>query len=376
LSTARPRYDAAIIGAGPAGAACAIALQRAGVERVCVLDSGRGGAFSIGETIPPDTHTLLDDLGLWEAFLAEDHEPCLGSCSSWGGEQLGFNDFLLNPHGPGWHLDRERFDDFLRAHAMAAGAELCDGVRFVDAESRGEGGYRLRVADEAGGTRSFAARFVVDATGRASAFARQIGATQLPLDRLTFLYGFFDSTDAASSSRLTLLEAAENGWWYAAALPGNRLAVAFATDAECVRELRLHDGPQWLAAALRSRHLSSRLHGCRFEGSVISRVAASFILSDVADAHWLAAGDAAACFDPLAAQGIYKAIADGISAARHIAAALDAGGALSSDFSDAARAGFNEYLENRNYFYDLEQRWPRSRFWHRRQSRTTLATVA
>ena len=66
-----------MLGAGPAGAACALALARAGVDGVCLVDAGqprRHGAVVIGETIPPDARLLLDRLGVWEAFVAEGHE--------------------------------------------------------------------------------------------------------------------------------------------------------------------------------------------------------------------------------------------------------------------------------------------------------------
>lgn len=370
----RPAYDVAILGVGPAGAACAIALARAGIGRVCLIDGGGApGGAAIGETIPPDARLLLDRLGLLQAFLGEGHERCLGSCSAWGNDTLGHNDFLLNPQGSGWHLDRARFDAFLRRHARAAGATLREGARFVDAEAEGEDGYRLNLA----GAGPVHARFVVDATGRAAAFARAVGARRLPLDRLTFVYGFFDSSGAASRTRLTLLEAAPHGWWYAAGLPGERLAVAFATDAERVRADGLGHEAAWLAAALATRHLAPRLGGCRFlAGSLTPRVAPSFRLDKVAGPRWLAAGDAAACFDPLAAQGIYKALEDGLGGAALIADALGRGGDLAGDYAKAAGARFDEYLVNRNHFYGLERRWPASDFWRTRQARSALAAAA
>jgi flavin-dependent dehydrogenase len=376
--SATEAYKVAILGAGPAGAACALALTRRGVDRVCLLDAGRAptGA-AIGETIPPDARTLLDRLGLWQAFLAEGHEPCLGSCSSWGSDVLGFNDFVLNPHGNGWHLDRARFDDFLRRHARAAGATVLEGAHFLDVEEGGECGYRLSVASGMCETRTLHARFVVDATGPRSAFARRVGARQIVLDRLTFVYGFFDATNAVSRTRLTLLEAAENGWLYAACLPGSRLAVALAAEADTVRYDGLTRDARWLARALDTRHLAPRLDGCRFlAGSLTARVVTSFMLDKVAGRRWLATGDAAAVFDPLAAQGIYKALADGIDAAAHVAAALERGDSLADGFAAGARARFDEYLVNRNYFYGLERRWPASAFWRRRQSRTALAAAA
>lgn len=349
----------AVLGAGPAGAACALALARAGVDGVRLVDSGRRRGrkpVAVGETIPPDARLLLDRLGLWQAFLDERHEPCLGSCSAWGSDRLGHNDFLLNPQGCGWHLDRARFDAFLRRHARAAGATIVDGE---------------------GGAQAAQARFVVDATGRASAFARAMGARQQALDRLTFVYGFFDTARASSHSRLTLLEAARDGWWYAAALPGDRLAVAFAGDAEHVRGAGLARDGRWLGAALATRHLAARLDGCRFlAGSLVSRVAASFLLDRVSGPRWLAIGDAAACFDPLAAQGIHKALADGFDGAEAIASALAKGVDLAGDYEAESRARFDDYLVNRNYFYGLERRWPGSLFWRRRQARLELPAAA
>ena len=373
LPARNPGYDVAVVGAGPAGAACALALARAGVDRIALLDSGAAaGGAAVGETIPPDARLLLDRLGLLAPFLAEGHQPCLGSCSAWGSDTLGFNDFLLNPQGPGWHLDRARFDGFLRARAAAAGADLLEGARVADVEPAGEG-FRLHLA----GGHTVSARFLVDATGRAAAVARTLGARQVALDRLTFVYGFFDSARSRSATRLTLLEAAEHGWWYAAGLPGDRLAVAFASDAGRVRADGLGTDRAWLAAALATRHLAERLDGCRFlPGSLVARVAPSFLLEPVSGPRWLAIGDSAACFDPLAAQGIYKALEDGLDSARLIAAALAGRGGLDGSHSSAMRSRFDDYLANRNYFYGLELRWPHSAFWQRRQARTDFASAA
>ena len=91
----------------------------------------------------------------------------------------------------------------------------------------------------------------------------------------------------------------------------------------------------------------------------------------MAGEKWIAVGDAASAFDPIASQGIYKALSDGLEAARAIAAYLRG----SRDALDAYRAmvteRFEAYLENRNYFYRLENRWPASAFWSRRRARTT-----
>ena len=107
----------------------------------------------------------------------------------------------------------------------------------------------------------------------------------------------------------------------------------------------------------------------------MARVVPSFLLDRVCGARWLAVGDAASCFDPLSAQGIYKALADGIAAAHAIAAALATGSDLDASYQHAVQSRFTEYLANRNYFYGLERRWPDSPFWQRRHARTALGGV-
>jgi hypothetical protein len=113
---------------------------------VLLADAGgcdRLDGIRIGESIPPDTALLLAELGLLPGFLAQGHERCLGSCSSWGDDALGYNDFVTNPHGPGWHLDRNRFDTFLAHQAAGRGARLELGWRLETAERRPAGGWRL-----------------------------------------------------------------------------------------------------------------------------------------------------------------------------------------------------------------------------------------
>ena len=102
----------------------------------------------------------------------------------------------------------------------------------------------------------------------------------------------------------------------------------------------------------------------------------TYRLDQPAGRRWLAVGDAACAFDPLAGQGIYKALADGIAAANTLATALARDGDLSGDFADRISAAFEEYRANRNYFYAQEQRWPTAAFWRHRHERTGAALAS
>jgi flavin-dependent dehydrogenase len=364
-----PAYQVVILGGGPAGCATALALRRRGVAGILVVEAGDYGAIRVGESIPPDARLLLGRLGVWPAFLEQGHEPCLGSCSAWGGDALGYNDFLFNPHGNGWHLDRRRFDAFLARQVAASGAEFSAGTRFSGAERAGAGGFTLRLAASDGSARTVGARFVVDATGSRSRFARLMGARWRFHDRLSYVAAFLAAP--ADVSRLTMLEATEYGWWYAARLPGDRLTVGAASDPEIIKGAGLHAPERWLAHLEATRYLSRELAGCDFSVQcTLARVAPSFVLDRACGPGWLAVGDAAAAYDPISSQGIYKALFDGLQAAEAIAAWLGGDAGPLHDYHASIAARFADYLRNRNYFYQLEQRWPAAPFWRRRRERT------
>jgi flavin-dependent dehydrogenase len=316
----------------------------------------------------------LEDLGVWEDFLKEDHEPCLGSCSSWGADELGYNDFLFNPLGNGWHLDRKRFDAFLARKVLQHGNGLVTGTRFDGCERAGADGFRLQLKGDDGQTRMVGTRFVVDATGMRSSFARCMGASRLFLDQLLCITAFFELPGSANFSKLTMLEAVEYGWWYAARLPNRRLAVAVASDPKIIKQNALRRRDDFLGHLEKTTHIAAELAGCHFVGdSQMTCAAPSFFLDQVAGNGWLAVGDAASAYDPISSQGIYKALADGSRAGEAIAAGLRGSDIKLGEYRLSIASRFQQYLANRNFFYGLEQRWPKSDFWTRRQARTAVS---
>ena len=120
----RDGYDVIVFGCGPAGAAAALALARNGLS-VAILSKPRGDVPPIGETVPPGIVRPLAQLGLWDDFRAAAHAEAPGTVVIWGDERPHENDFVFNPYGPGWHLDRARFDAMLLAAAQAAGLDVC-----------------------------------------------------------------------------------------------------------------------------------------------------------------------------------------------------------------------------------------------------------
>ena len=66
--------------------------------------------------------------GLLDRLAAGGHLPCYGNLAVWGADEPQAADFLFNPYGHGWHVDRARFDAMLREATVAAGAVLRQSV--------------------------------------------------------------------------------------------------------------------------------------------------------------------------------------------------------------------------------------------------------
>lgn len=357
-----------VVGGGIAACATSIALVRKGVRVGLSYSVTTRPQLVVGETVPPDVRKLLRELGAWEKFLEQRHEASLGSCSAWGGTELGYNDFMLNAQGCGWHLDRARFEALLLDQAKYSGVVNFPIAKCVSLEEGSDGGVVLSAVIPNGAVQRLQARYIVDATGSRSAVARRLHAQQIPLDRLSFVYGFFDTPQAAVTSQLTLLEAQELGWWYRARLPDRRLAVAFASDASIIRDRNLAHAKEWLALLRTTSHVAPAIEGYRLKDIVV-RVAPSFRLDRVVGPNWLAVGDAAATCDPISSQGIMSALEDGIRAAATIADALNGNSESNGRYAQYLDARYNDYVVIRNYLYGLERRWPKSPFWRRRATR-------
>jgi flavin-dependent dehydrogenase len=115
-------FDAVIIGAGTAGSIASLNL--APFCRVLVLDRQQRPVWRIGESLPGAVRRLLSDMGLWEDFIADGPLPRRALCSAWGSDETMVRDALADLDGPGWQIDRARFEQRLRAAAVRRGALL------------------------------------------------------------------------------------------------------------------------------------------------------------------------------------------------------------------------------------------------------------
>jgi len=354
-----------VVGAGPAGAALAINLAPS--KRVTLIEGQTRLRPHIGESLPPATGRLLAAMGLLESFLAQGHAPCYGNRMVWGAREPAETDFLRDPDGHGWHLNRTKFDAWMRAAAVARGAELITPARVVEVWREGVG-WRALLTTARGGL-EVSARLIVDASGRAAVVARRMGARRRLRDHLVCRWLSGSARSHGPGAGFTYLEAVEDGWWYSAPSPDDRRVLAFHTDSD-LQVAKARRGEEMLRARAQAvSELASVLNNCAFSpGPECGLTAAhSARLDPCVGPGWMAAGDAALSFDPLSSQGLFNALYTGLAAAEAAYNWLSGDGDAFANYAEVLVRIWNDYTRQLDFWYRNETRWPDAPFWSRRR---------
>jgi len=326
-------FDVAVIGGGPAGATAARLLASWGF-RVVVAEATPAPRRKPGEILAPAARWILETLELRSAL----DDPalalrCDGIASDWGGHHL--RDFLREPGGRGWIVDRLRFEALIASKSAEAGAEWRWATRLAGV-ARDPATSRLLISLSVGGVRStepISAQFAIDASGRVAVLARRLGARRRVATRRVARECARAAEIDRPGSAWVGVAAHADGWDYAARGPHGRAhGLTFGEGAAAGTE-----GRGWEAGF-----------------SILDRT--------VGDG-WLAAGDAATAFDPLTSQGLPQALSSGLAAAHTVRAILSGDDGAGEIYERVMHMTWLRSLIASKAIYASERRWHGSAFW-------------
>jgi flavin-dependent dehydrogenase len=167
----KSEFDVVVVGGGPAGAAVATWLARAG-HGVALLDRARFPRDkACGEFLTPKARTILEDLGVWSALRVAGARTLKATllCAPDGSRARH-----APAHGPaGYALRRVCLDAALLENARRAGVEGCAVRELLRADSGRVCG--VQIIDAEGVPQSLCARLVIGADGAHSLVARRLG---------------------------------------------------------------------------------------------------------------------------------------------------------------------------------------------------------
>lgn len=359
-------YDVVIAGAGLAGCAAAITLGRLGL-RTLAVEKAATPTCKPGESLPPASRRLLRDLDILPRLHRSAWLPIHANLSCWESSELTTRQFVFDPDGPGWRVDRARLDAAAQAAARAHGSTIRCGAS-ISALEREDGIWTIDVGEERLHT-----SWLIDATGRRRVVARRRGASVHAVDHQVAIFARYRSDAQSDRDTRTLVEATENGWFYTALLPGHDRIVVFHTDPDLPAARRARAGAGFGEHVGTTLHVREVLgeHGYAMAGDPRPASANSARLDRVHGEGWLAVGDAATSFDPLSSQGMHTAMYSGLRGAEHLARRIQGERTDSLDaFADRIGQIYATHLRHRRTAYRLVQRWPTSAYWSRRSTVT------
>ena len=150
-------------------------------------------------------------MGLLDDFKQQGHLPYYGNQSRWSSEVLKETDFLRDPLGHGWHLDRMEFESWLRKKAIERGAALLAPARLAHLEWDNNKRWEIAVMHD-DQRMEFQARILIDAGGRTPVIAKRLGATRIQLDNTVCSWVIGEAQINNSELGFSYVHAVPQGW--------------------------------------------------------------------------------------------------------------------------------------------------------------------
>lgn len=338
-----------VVGGGPAGAAVAIGLRRAGEAVMLIAEPRR---FAAVEGVSGRVIDGLRAAGFERAL--DCFAPPSPRCVTWNGVTSQANTERL--------VDRQRFDEALLADVAAHGVQRVHG-RVVAISSTPA---RHEIAVERRGAREvLEADFLVEARGRAAP------GQGLPRVRGVETVSLLQYWRGPAGPARSAVQSCPDGWAWMAALEDGRRYLQLTLDVATTtlppkRELAGFCRAR-LAAVEAARPF---MHDAEPVGEPHARTSTPVLHEAVVGDDWIRVGDAAMAVDPLSGNGIFQALSSALQAPAVIGTLLHAPAraALAQRFHrQRIEALFYRFARIGRDFYAQESRWAQQPFWQLRR---------
>jgi flavin-dependent dehydrogenase len=286
------KYDACVVGGGPAGAIAAFRLANFG-HRVCLVEAEAFPRPHVGESLSPGVRPLFELLGLGEILARSCMGPERETLLCW--KQPRPERISSDVKRGGLLVDRGEFDLRLLQVAQQAGVRIIQPAHAR--VKRNSEGWSV----ETGSGEVVTASFLIDAAGRKGC----LPGRRIPYAPRTLALWANLEIDSISAIRI---EAVPEGWFWTAPISQRRLSLVFFCDPHFVGRNATQNVEQLLRRTSARTALLSDCVQAPLLGNVQVRDATCAYATEIIGADYVKIGEANYRLDPLSSTGVEKAI--------------------------------------------------------------------
>lgn len=356
------KYDAVIIGGGPAGATAASYLSHAG-KRVLILEKEHFPRYHVGESLLPYNMPIFKEMGVLPALEAADFMPKYGGRFSLArGDQqsaITFASGHFTEEPSALQVDRSVFDKILLDHARTSGAEVREGWTVKDFSLSDSEGATLTTTDEGGRDTTVHADFLIDASGLSNFTAnRQKIRNYYPqLQKIAFYAPFtgVHFPEGNLKHAETHIACFGDSWFWIIPLDTDRVSIGLVLDRADVKKSKSTPEELFQEAVDSCPLVKDMLATAKRPGPLHVTSDYSYSNEKLVDHRIIRIGDAAGFLDPVFSSGVYLACVSARSASHALLDAMDSERTLTPSmkrYEKQTRQNMKRYREVIELFYN------------------------
>ncbi|QCB45016.1 NAD(P)/FAD-dependent oxidoreductase [Hydrogenophaga sp. PAMC20947] len=317
--------DVLVIGGGPAGSTVSAFLAEQG-HQVVLLEKAHHPRFHIGESLLPANLPLFERMGIADEVKAigmyKAGAEFVSPHHRWT-QRIEFAEAWDKSMPHAYQVPRAAFDHILIKNAARKGATVHEGCKVIGVEFQGDGeGATVTARNDDGVERQWAARFVVDASGRDTFLANRFKIKERnPRHNSSAVYGHFRNAvrnEGAIEGNIAV-HWFEQGWFWFIPLADGITSIGMVTWPHHMKSRGQRSLEQFfLDNIAQSPKLQERLTHAQLVSKVEATGNFSYISKRCHGANYLMLGDAYAFIDPVFSSGVWLAMHSGLVGAQTI----------------------------------------------------------
>lgn len=326
--TSGARYDVLVVGGGPAGSTTAALLAERG-RRVLLVEKERHPRFHIGKSLLPLNLPLFDRLGVKDEverismikygveFVSPYHGKAVRRefAEAWD-KSLPYS----------YQVRRSDFDHVLLKNAAAKGAEIVEGCRVTAVEFPAGGGALVSGREEDGMERRWEADFLVDASGRDTLLAGQLGLKKRNRKHNSAaMFGHFTGArrlTGKAEGHISIFWF-DHGWFWFIPLADGATSIGAVCPPDFLKSRKTDLTSFFMSTIAMCPEIADRLKDAQLAAPVTATGNYSYSADRMAGRNYILVGDAYAFIDPVFSTGVYLAMTMGFLGADAVEACLN-----------------------------------------------------